>query len=186
MKKVFYIIPQSFNLINVYKRLEKAAEKKGFLVVYAPVGVNIKKVDETSEKLAKHIIAKKLSSIVMFTHSLGGVIAKYLLNNYPDINKKVKKVFSVSGPFKGSELASFGKFVPAYKQLIPGSEILKNISKKKSNNKKFICISSSFDLVVVPLKGAYLEGSKKIILPKKGHFFLPLHKEIIEIVEKNL
>ena len=153
---------------NFLKTIAKRLHEKGFgiLTIYSQ-----KETEETiaylGEKSAKAIDNLKSNTIFLLAHSKGGLVAKYLMDNYPEINKRINIVITIACPWSGSYLglARFHNL----SQLIPGSIFIKELLKNITNNYKIVNLYPTFDNHVIPNKNLVLEGAKNICIPVIGH-----------------
>ena len=94
---------------------------------------------------------------------------------------------SVATPYRGSELA---KMLPvkSFKELSPGSQVIKDLGKYSKVNRNIISISPVFDNYILSKNGNYLDGADNITVNVKGHnkvvFSKETEKEVLLAIKK--
>jgi hypothetical protein len=123
-------------------------------------------IEENSKKLKKFIDSlhlKKNEKVSIIGLSVGGVITDYYLKFMQ--HEKVDKFISIFSPFGGSFWANlFSKKRKGLKQLIPNSDFLKKLSKRKTKNVRRMSVWCFFDPIV---SGISARGEN----PKHSFFF---------------
>lgn len=98
----------------------------------------------TASKFRKFILDNKLKNLIILSHSKGGFIAKYLIDNYSEINSRVKNVVSLNTPFGG--IPKYVQLIlPKQKEIFKNSKFIETLNTKTSNNHKFINFYSWID-----------------------------------------
>ena len=183
-KPPIYIIPGSLDFLMLYRKWKKYFGSRGYDVFIAPVGLETAKIQKSAERVRKDIIKKNLKGVVIVSASLGSVIAKYCLNKYPEINKRVGQIVAVCAPFKGTYLAWLTRFLPSYRQILPNSEFIKKLG--KGSNKKIVSIRPFCDTEVIPLNSEIVKGGKNIQAKVTGHIFAPYTSEIMRLILREI
>ncbi len=141
------------------------------------------KIEFLAEKTAQFIINNKLQKVILVAHSKGGLVAKYLVDTYPEINRLIKKIVTLSSPFQGSLLANL---VPGYKQLDYKNTFLEKMGKHNENNHKFLVLYPKFDNHVVPFSSLKLSEAKNICILINGHTRILESPETLELLRKEV
>lgn len=141
-----------------------------------------------SAKLVREIVDKNnLENAIIIGHSKGGLIGKYFLI-HENKDNKIKGVIAIGAPFSGSRIVHHFPGI-AFRELAPGSNIIKDISSNTKVNSKIISIMPVFDNHVWSEKKSYLEEALlNITFPVKGHHKIVFDKksikQIIELIDK--
>lgn len=149
-----------------------------FLTSYSPND----KIENIAEKIVEFIKNKNLQNLNIITHSKGGLVARYISQNYRDIDQRIKTIFTIATPHHGS---LFAHLVKSQKQMLPNSEFLKNLNSTSSNS-KIINIYPRIDNHVIPNSSLILKGAKNIKLDIIGHTRILEDKKTMEEIKKYL
>lgn len=182
-KSPIILIPGISNKWGFLKHLGDSISQKGH-PVYVASGLKFNFLDiPTSAKIVRKIIdGNNLKEVVIVGHSKGGLIGKYLLIRENKDNK-IKKVIAIGAPFSGSWLAKTS-FRSSFKELMPESKILQELSSNTKVNSKITSIMPAFDNHVWHEKGSFLLGATNITVPTKGHHKIVFDKDVIrKIIE---
>lgn len=128
---------------------------------------SLEKIDVLAKKLAQEIINSEENQLVLLAHSKGGLVAKKMMDDYEEANKKVKMAICFSTPWKGSIIGQLR--VMNLEEMRPNDSLIKEIAKKNKNNKKIISFYSKVDDRVLPNKNLLLEGARNIRIEIVGH-----------------
>ena len=106
---------------------------------------------------------KKYEEVVLICHSMGGLLAKYIILN-EKIREKIKLYISLAVPHKGSNLGNLGIFEKV-KNLAPYSEVLNELEKdwikKYKILPKTIYLTGENDSVVTDISSRALEAGER-------------------------
>lgn len=142
--------------------------------------------DDSALALSQYLTKHTLTNISLVGISSGALTSLIYLQEY-DGWRRVDKFISVGAPFEGTWMALFVAFSSAERELLPGSQLMKKISRYKLlYPKKIYCLMAQFD-EMVPF-GSILPGTHKIVLKVIGHNNLHIrirmtYKKIIDLVE---
>ncbi|OGH12121.1 MAG: hypothetical protein A2857_01045 [Candidatus Levybacteria bacterium RIFCSPHIGHO2_01_FULL_36_15] len=169
------------------KKLGDRISLAGHQVYIVPkLGLNLLDIP-ASAKIVKELIEEKnIKNSIIVAHSKGGLVGKYYLVHY-NKNNRVLGMVSVATPYRGSELA---KMLPvkSFKELSPGSQVIKDLGKYSKVNRNIISISPVFDNYILSKNGNYLDGADNITVNVKGHnkvvFSKETEKEVLLAIEK--
>ncbi len=136
-------------------------------------------LEDRVEELKRGLRVKKLNLI---GHSLGGIIIRYYLKKM-DGWKSVKRAVYMATPHHGVPVARLVPFTKAGRQLVPGSEFLKEMQDDPSLCKRARCLSvySVLDPVSQPASTCSLNCAynKRVYFPV-GHAGLLLSGRAVE------
>jgi pimeloyl-ACP methyl ester carboxylesterase len=159
-------------------------EQAGYLVVNWGYPTFLRSVEQHASALLPTLCALEddpaTESISFMTHSMGGILARYVLQlrNFA----KVKRLVMLAPPNGGSHLAriSLGplkRVLPAIAQLSESSDGLpKRLVESRNVEIGIIAASSDF---VVRLANTVLPNQRDHCIVKSNHFELPRHAEAI-------
>jgi triacylglycerol esterase/lipase EstA (alpha/beta hydrolase family) len=184
---------------SIWNDLEKGLRRLGWTDIYSFNYHVFKKdiykiVDEFYnyvENVLKHYNYQ--TKINFIGHSMGGVLIRDWVTNY-DNHKWTENVITLGSPHKGTMLAYVTKIIPKLKNvgksLIPGSDYLKSLNKRKQpKNMNWYCINGKSDKAIIPkCNNKYPDkwNYKEIELDKVGHIHLAYSKEVLKICNKIL
>jgi len=112
-------------------------------------------------------------NITLIGHSMGGLVAAYLAENYDDI--KVDKVITIATPWQGAYMLKYlyGMLsfnTERHKQMVPGSEFLNELKTKAIHNgKEYITVGCSYDFQVLEGCAHIYGGDETRISIASGH-----------------
>jgi esterase/lipase len=163
------------------------------------------------EDIAQNFIIKRISTldksrkIHIIGYSLGGIIARYVIDNHKIAN--LGNVILIGSPNKGSEMAQFLEnyvlvhkiFGPALKDLRPNSDFWNKI-KDNVSEKNVGVIAGDFSMNpfsslfvfdgssdgTVSVESAKIDGMKDFLVLHHSHYFLMRNKEILPYIENFL
>ena len=167
-----------------FKKLGNVLNKNGFKIIFLDNVNTFAKIETMADQSASVLKSNSLQNFYLIGHSKGGLTTTYLLDNYPEINKKCIKAFTVSTPWNGTVFAKI-KLLNFY-QLVPYSKFLQQCSITTESCKKIINIYPKFDNSVVPNNFLILEGVKNIKTKDVGHTNVLSSKELLNIILENL
>lgn len=107
-----------------------------------PSGFRLDGVVAALDYDVSYIVSKYgMKKIIVVAHSMGGLIARTFIQRFHNSkgNSLIKKFVSISSPYGGHDLASFGvrnetkSFVPVWIDMVPGSDFQKRMSKTPLN-----------------------------------------------------
>ncbi len=182
---LIYVVPGSLDFTSEYRKVARHFRSRGYKVKTTPFGFYAKGLKEVAEHLADDL-GKVKDNVVILSHSAGGVIVKYALEHHPELRNKVLKVLACCTPFHGSEVAKLGTFIPVFKDLVPGSPVLRALNRRKASNHLFISIMPLLDTEVIPLSSERLQGAEHVQLPIRGHSFLSRNPKVLHFIEQEL
>ena len=116
-------------------------------------------------------------------HSLGCLIERDVLTRIPEPENWVRSAIFMAGPQKGTKAAWLNFFIPACRDMLPGSDYLTELNQRKLPKKVPITnIVSRMDYVILPWQNALLpeqENIENIILDDVGHVGMTERTDLI-------
>ncbi len=99
------------------------------------------------------------AQVILLCHSMGGLAARAYLRRYGDA--RVARVITIDTPHQGTVFARLGHGTNA-RQMAVGSEFLTQLAASESAElkKKFVCVASRDDNLIVPRIGQTLVGAR--------------------------
>ena len=183
-KNTILLLPGFSETFVFLKPLADKLHELGY-PVFSPVPINShSKIKDLAEIFAAYIRTNKLTNIVCLSHSKGGLVTKYLMDNFPDINKRVELSISIATPYQGS-LSGYLNFQSLF-ELIPSGKATQESLQHRENNHKIIALYSKFDNHVFPNKNLVLPDAKNIIIDIVGHTRILTSHETYATVKKIL
>lgn len=141
-------------------------------------------VEHIAQFFAIYIRSNKLTNIICLSHSKGGCIAKYLMDNFPNINKQIRKSISLASPYQGSLLGYLN--IRSSYELTPNGKVTLESAQHSENNYKIIALYSKIDNHVLPNKNLLLPGATNIRIDIVGHTRILTTSETFKIIKQIL
>ncbi len=159
---------------------------KGYPVYFVPdLGNNLYSIPHSARIVKELIKREAIENVVLFGHSKGGLIAKYLMA-YLNGDGKVLGSVSFATPYSGSILANFSPFRSS-REFRPKSEIILKLAKETKINKKIISLMPTIDTVVWGKNKSFLAGAlDNQVLKVNGHIYPIFSKELFEKVAESI
>ncbi len=147
-------------------------------------------MDATVARLEKHVqhIRETTgnSHVTILAHSLGGVIARYWLAQYPHNYDAVSGLVTLCTPHGGSNISTLLPN-PFAKAVSPNSEVLQSIGSQTYDAFPCVAYATNADTLVVPAKGLVPpENWKLLITPPIDHLEILSHSKVIKTVVNTL
>lgn len=140
---------------------------------------NIFSLDTSLTLIDKYRKKNHLQNFLFLSHSKGGVVAKYYMDQDED---SVGCLISIATPFFGTILGYLRIF--SLSELIPNSSTIKKVVSVKRNNQKIINIYAKVDNHILPNKNAILPGAKNIMVDTVGHTRILEDKRTIQVIDR--
>ncbi|MFA6005445.1 MAG: hypothetical protein WC775_03075 [Patescibacteria group bacterium] len=153
--------------------------------IYVPSLLNtFNKIKDLADTYANFIMENKLDNIVCISHSKGGVVAKYLMDNFPEINQRIKLSVSLSTPYQGSVFGYL--YINSLSELIPNSAAIRKCMQCTENNGKIFALYPEFDNHVLPNRNLQLPQATNIKINVVGHTRILTAEETFKTVKNIL
>ena len=157
-----------FATAGVFRPLRETLENAGFATAsftHAP-GFG---VDALTAKLSEFLSSLPPTvTIDLVGHSLGGVVARYYVQEYPR-DRRIRQTVSLGAPFRGTRRARWMPG-PAGRDLLPGSRVLSEIqqgAQRSQGQTPHLSIVAGRDAMIT--EPAVLDGSEVMIASECGH-----------------
>lgn len=184
LKGTFVFIPGFMDTWGPFKKLGNELNKLGFRIIFLNNVNTFAPIEKMTEQSLEVLKSNSIQNFYIVGHSKGGLTTKYLLDNYPEINKKCIKAFTVSTPWNGTIFAKI-KLMNFY-QLVPNSKFLNNCSLVTKSCEKIINIYPKLDNSVVPNKYLLLKGVTNIKTNDVGHTNILNSKDLLKVIIENI
>ncbi|MEN9389293.1 MAG: hypothetical protein RLY61_377 [Candidatus Parcubacteria bacterium] len=138
----------------------------GYRILTIPEFDSLEPVGQIYTKLEKLVQSLDASNIILVSHSKGGIVAKYFLDN-SNQSHRIKYSVSLATPYLGSVFAIL-RFHNLH-ELASSSNLIKEVSQQDAHVAKVINLYPKFDNHVIPNKNLLLKGAKNIQINVNGH-----------------
>lgn len=145
-------------------KIANVLNKQGYQIHFLPLNTHLL-IKDISLHVAKYIQTNNLKNFSIISHSKGGLVAKYLVDNYPKISNQVQKIITIATPWSGvifGILPFWGLPEIRYK-----SESLKRLC--EPNTKNIFNLYPIYDNRVIPQSSLILPCAKNIKINTIGH-----------------
>ncbi len=182
-KRPVVLIPGLIENSYSFRGIRKKLIAEGYPVYIPAFGLQLGNLNSKSKLLEQYLIEQQITNCYLVCHSMGGIITCNM--NSDLIQERVFEIITLATPYRGSWFALCVPFIPAIRQLIPGSAILKKIQSKTDLLQKTIRISCIHDGLVVPTSYSRL-NTEDIVAPVIGHLNIFKNKTGITMLTKIL
>lgn len=165
-------------LAHIADKLSKNGYK---ITVLKSLNYNLNKPSYYSKIIESYLQNITSDKIFLLSHSKGGLVAKYFLDN-SKYSKRITKVFSIATPYHGTSLGLFSIFIPDYLKL--NSPTLNLLNKNCHNNNRIVSIFTKHDNHVQPYTSAILENANNFEIKTVGHTRILFSLETINVIKK--
>jgi pimeloyl-ACP methyl ester carboxylesterase len=182
---------------SVFSVFRGALRRRGFGVVhgvnYSMVTALTGDVRTAAHDLRRHVdrLRERTGSerVHLVGHSLGGLIARYLVQRLGG-DEMVHTLVTLGSPHRGSLTAHLLP-TPLTRQLLPGSDLLAELDEPAPNCRtRFLVVWSRMDQLIVPQRNARLDHPDLTVdtleLRSVGHLSLPIHPRTVHWVANSL
>lgn len=141
-------------------------------------------IEAAAEQL-RQLLARQPATqpITLIGHSLGGLVGRYYLRRYP--SQGVRRLITLGTPHQGTRAAwrllGVGRLQPAaplITRLNAGDHVPDQV--------EVVAISSPFDALVVPSRGADYPGACNIAIQAVGHHALLFSPRVVALITETL
>ncbi len=147
----------------------------GYKIHFIPFNTR-NSVKNISQELANYIRSNLSNDFSIISHSKGGIIAKYLADNYPDIHTKTAKIITIASPWSGT---IFGLLPFWYMpELLPSSPLVKEL--KRLPAQKITNLFPGIDNRILPNSSLVLPSATNIKINIFGHTRILEASEAVE------
>lgn len=184
-KKVpIVIIEQWFAKTISHIWLKRYLEEKNFKVYVFSYGSLQGGIDDGAYKLSQFIKHRRLNECVLVGISMGAVTSLVYAQRFGGWGK-IKKIFCLAGPFRGTPWANSISFLKCGRQLLPDGTFIRRLEKERIRYpNRLICITAKSD-EFVPRWSSTIAQAKQREVPIVGHNNLHiLSREVWELLVK--
>ena len=171
---------------SAFTAIKRALRRFGFRNVYT-MNYNLigRDVEQLAEQLSKHVQEimhrTQALSVHLVCHSLGGVVARYYIQELGG-DEFVHTCVTIGSPHKGTHAALVGR--GAMRQLRPHSPLYDQLARStREMPVKWVCFYSNLDSLVLPASNAKLEDPElhatNILVKDHGHLSLLSSRAVI-------
>lgn len=176
-KRPVVIVPGFLGQPLAYFKLRSAFAKQGHPVYVVPLGFQMGNIAVKGVKLERYLEKNNIDDCYVIGHSMGGLIS--LSMNYRG-RDKVRKLYLVNSPLKGTIVAFFVPFMIAGLQMTPVSPFIKEITRRFNSFSNLQTIFSRGDEIVVPNRNLRMGRFDDVMFDEVGHLNLGLGRNGIE------
>jgi pimeloyl-ACP methyl ester carboxylesterase len=121
-------------------------------------------------------------------HSIGGVMAREVLRQNPELANCVGRIVTLGSPHHGTAVVRWLKFGPVYRMLALHSDYVENLGtfQTLAPRSAATTVGTLHDLVVYPYETCHLEGSHQVTLERISHLGLMTEERALDEVQKAL
>jgi hypothetical protein len=142
---------------------------------------NLKPIAEGTADIAEYIKANDLKNVILIGHSKGAINAIYTLKD-SEVAKRIKKVITIAGPFKGNSLC---RFTLTARELEPGSIFIKKYN-EGIDSKKIVNLYPVIDNMVIPNESLRWDRAINRPIDVFGHIRIVEAKQTIDEIKSIL
>lgn len=165
-KKGDVVLLQGFGETRLFLKTADELNRTGYRIhVINELNYNHLPIKKCSEIVEKYIEDNKLKDVILLSHSKGGIMGKYFLDN-SKLSSNVKCLISIATPYKGSFLSCLR--ILYLNEFSPKSEIINSL-KKPINGNKILNLYPIIDTLIIPNKANICYGAKNICINTIGH-----------------
>jgi triacylglycerol lipase len=128
--------------------------------------------------------------VCVIGHSLGGLIARYYVQRLGG-DAHVALVITLGTPHSGTAAAVWAPPHPLFRQLRPGSELVRELAEPAAGCRtRFVAFYSDLDEAVIPTSRARIDHPdldvRNVLTHGVGHLALPIHTPVIDEIRREL
>jgi pimeloyl-ACP methyl ester carboxylesterase len=122
--------------------------------------------------------------IDLVCHSMGGIIARLVLRDRPDLAARVRHVVTLGSPHAGTAAPRGFAVAPDVRQLSRRSDVLAKLPPLQEllPHADITSVAAIRDFIVYPHESALLPGTRQVVLHHVGHAGLLTRAEVIAVV----
>lgn len=178
--KVVVLIPGYGGNYIFFEKLGNYMNGKGYRIVTPDVFDGYGTIDSQASKFAD-IISKSDHEVVIIGHSRGALVGKIVMDNYPEANKKIEKLISISAPWQGS-LIGYLPFLNL-NELRPDSVVIGKLNEAKDNWDKIVGYKAKYDDRVIPNSGLEIDRLDIKTIEVVGHSRILFDDQLLKDLE---
>ncbi len=152
-----------------FRKLQKTLVQAGHPVYTLSFNSPFESLAIRAQKLEAYLENHSITDCYIVGHSMGAFPAFGMSFRGRD---RIRKLYAVGTPFKGSFLAYLFPITPARVDIIPGSKYLKNSERSVQTFSNYQAFFSLGDEFIVPAQNARPNRYDDVLIPEFGHMNL--------------
>ncbi|MCB1147014.1 MAG: alpha/beta fold hydrolase [Leptospiraceae bacterium] len=168
-KRPVVLVPGLIGRTWNFRRLRKRLIQNGHPVYLIQLGFQVGNIITKSQKLEKFLDQHKITDCYIIGHSMGGLIASSMGYRGRD---RVRKLYTVGSPLKGTYISYLMPIFPATLQMIPQSRFIKNFRIVFNSISNVQSIFAKHDEVMLPQSSSHMGRFDDVLIPEWGHLNL--------------
>jgi len=174
--KPIVVIPGVYETWRFMQPMIRAMHDRGHPVfVVDALDWNNRPVVEAADVVSAFLAEHELHSVVLVSHSKGGLIGKYAMTAGREA-ARIESMLAVAAPFGGSLYARF-MVLPSLRIFSPTNATIVALAHDESVNARIVSVYGEFDPHVPA--GSELVGAKNVRLDTGGHFRVLAHPRVM-------
>ncbi len=175
------IVPGFLGQTLPFWRLRSAFIKAGHPVYVVPLGFQVGNIYKKGKQLESFLEKNKIDDCYMIGHSMGGLIALAMSYRGRD---RVRKLYLVNTPLKGTLTALAVPFTIAGLQMLPFSPVIRSMSQKFNTFSNLQTVFAKFDQAIVPRQNLRMGRFDDVMFAEIGHLNLGMGSAGIECLRE--
>ena len=176
---------------SAFSVLRRTLRRRGYgrisTINYSPLTSDIRRAAADFGRQVERICGQTgYEQVFVVGHSLGGIIARYYVQCLGG-DRRVHTLVTLGSPHAGTQLARLAPLVRVARQLLPGSELMRELAGPAPRcTTRFVAIYSNRDEVVLPNRSARLDhpdlSVTRLQVPGVGHLALLVNRAVMHAV----
>jgi triacylglycerol lipase len=176
---------------SAFSVLRRTLRRRGYgrvsTINYSPLTSDIRRAAAEFGRRVERVCAQTgYEQVFVVGHSLGGIIARYYVQCLGG-DRRVHTLVTLGSPHAGTHLARLAPLVRVARQLLPGSELMRELAAPAPRcATRFVAIYSNRDEVVLPNRSARLDhpdlSVTRLQVPGVGHLALLVNRTVMHAV----
>ncbi|MCX7523444.1 alpha/beta hydrolase [Microbacterium sp. STN6] len=180
-RRAVLLLQGVFETWHFMRPIATLLHERGHPVYVVPqLGHNRAQVRQAASVVERFIVSRGLGPIAVVAHSKGGLIAKYLMVNAPQL---IDMTIAVSTPFSGSRYAMHAP-TATLREFAPGDETTRTLASNRDANARITSVFGIDDYLIPD--GSRLDGAVNVCLPVPGHFRILSDARLHRVLERVL
>ncbi len=147
-------------------------------------GSNISHAHELAAFIGE-LVAGGVTAVDIVAHSMGGLAVRQLLDQFPAVATRVRRVITLGSPHSGT-FAAWLIWGDGAREMRPGSAFLKQLRGASTHGAELVSIRAPFDVRILPGSSSVLAGARNFQLPCLGHRDLLRRRRVLQRVRELL
>ena len=169
----------------IYGGLADALSDHGYKIYFIPsLGYNLKDIRTSARIVRDFMDENNLKNVVLFGHSKGGIIGKYILQHFNQ-DGRVLNLIAIGTPFAGLSFANY-LLLKRFNEFGSHGKFIRDLTLYTKDNNKIYSIIQSKDSIIKDNKDMEIKGGNNIFLKTEGHIKSINSPENIDVMLKIL